>query len=89
MGRKYDELKKLRAATEAHLNEASAKLQTYPKGQTGLTSDEVKQSQEWQRDRTAYNFWFTEYRKINAYIARHFKAELAEERRITRETRYK
>lgn len=86
---KFEQLKKLRDTTEAQCVAASAILQTFPKGPTGLTPDDVKNSQAFQTARNTYRFWHGELGKINTYISRHFKKELLEERRKIREARYK
>lgn len=65
----------------ARAKEASAKLQTYPRGATGITPDAIKFSPEYQADLRAYRGAEATLRTFNAGYVKTFKTELAAERR--------
>ena len=66
---------------EAEMHIAENRLKTYPRNEIGLTPDAVRQTEEYQRDRAAFNKLFDSYRTFNAWFVKTFKNELREQRR--------
>jgi hypothetical protein len=69
------------------VDEASAALQAYPKGPTGLTSDEVKKSAEWIAAHRKFDQAFQALRNFNSTYTKVFQFELRQERDAQRNAR--
>jgi hypothetical protein len=83
----YAILKAARDAADAELSAASKVLNSFPKGPTGLTPDEIKFSPEY---RDVYNRAaraFATVRKLNAYIMRNHAKEEKADRDARRQAR--
>ena len=55
-------------------------MKRFPKGEMGLTPDEVKESLEFKTARKAYQNAFNDVRNFNTMFLREFKKELKNER---------
>lgn len=58
----------------------SNKLNSFEKGEMGLTPKHVKESPEWQEAKTGFDKTFAELRNFNAYFIKTFKKEYNKER---------
>lgn len=56
------------------------KLNSFEKGEMGLTPDNIKALPEWQQAKKEFDKSFAELRKFNSYLVKTFKKELALER---------
>lgn len=63
---------------------ASAVLQKFPKGPSGLTPDHVKNSPEFRAAKAAYDRAFAEEQRLNSWFVRTYKKEYQEDRRKNR-----
>lgn len=77
----YRDAKQLRDKLDLVASQCSAALQNYPRGPMGLTPDSVKQSPESKRDKIAYANAHDELRRFNRAFTKHFRAEIADDRR--------
>lgn len=59
---------------------ASQHLNTFPKGEMGLTPDDVKASAEWKCAKLSFDVSFQNLRNFNQYYTKQFKRELAQMR---------
>jgi hypothetical protein len=59
---------------------ANELLQTFPKGEFGLTPDDVKSSVEFKTAKFAYDVSFQNLRNFNQYYTKKFKRELTQMR---------
>jgi hypothetical protein len=62
------------------LDEKSEAMKRFPKGEMGLTPDEVKESLEFKTARKAYQNAFNDVINFNTMFLREFKKELRDER---------
>lgn len=61
--------------------ELGRKLQAFPRGPLGLVPDHIKFSAPYQELKARYDTAFAQERHANAYLVKHFKTELQQERR--------
>jgi hypothetical protein len=59
----------------------SAKLNTFPKNEIGLTPDLVRETPDFQQAKKAFEKSFAELRNFNKWYSKEFKKELAAERK--------
>lgn len=83
----YEQAKADVAAADARVAKASEVLNTYPKGPTGLTPDEVKASAEWKAAMAEYNTAFEELREANDFMGKNYKAQRSADRQAEREAK--
>lgn len=76
----YAEAKRVVDKIQSESNAASAALQTFPKGATGLTPDAVKFSPEFKAAKTRFNVAVARERSANAWFYKTFKKEIRAER---------
>lgn len=69
------------AALDATLTEASMAMQEFPKGEMGLTPDDVKASPEFQAAKARYNNAFQAVRHCNASVPNDYKRKRSQLRR--------
>lgn len=77
----YSQAKQYRDKLDSIASKYSDALQKYPRGPMGLTPDSVKQSPEFRRDKLAYSKAHDELRRFNGLFIKHFRAEIAADRR--------
>lgn len=77
----YQDAKRMQSALDDKASQCSQALQLFPKGNMGLTPDHVKQSPEWKLARANYARAHDQLRKFNAQFVKHFRAEIAADRR--------
>lgn len=71
----------VRNALRKSVAELGDVLQSFPKGEMGLTPDEVKKSSEYRTAKAAYDHAFHCLRGVNAKGTKLYKKELAETRK--------
>jgi hypothetical protein len=76
----YEELKKKRDEINTKAMAHSAALRKFPKGEMGLTADEVKSSPEYKEHRKGYDAAHSKLREINGFINKHYSKEQKAER---------
>jgi hypothetical protein len=81
MNAAYDEAKLERDRLQAEMQSASAIMQTFPRGEMGLTPDHIKASPEWRAARARYQTALSAMQTFNATFIPRFKKEIAAERR--------
>jgi hypothetical protein len=79
--RSFEDAKARADEARARSKAASERLNKYPKGNMGITPDEVKRSPEFQRDKRIFDQAFNVEKQANAFLVKHFKQELAAERK--------
>ncbi len=62
-------------------------LESFPKGEMGLTPDHIKASQPYGIARAEFDKNMRKLKAINSYIVKHFKKENAEYHRTKREAK--
>lgn len=70
----------VRNALRKSVAETGAVLGAFPKGEMGLTPDDVKASPEYRKAKAAYDHAFHALRAVNAKGTKLYKKELAKER---------
>ncbi len=80
----YATAKSIRDFAERNAAEAGATLQQFPKGAMGLTPDSVKATPEWRKAKAQYEVAAQQLRNANAYMVKHYRAEMAAERAARR-----
>lgn len=60
---------------QSYIDKHSDKLNTYPSGPMGLTTDAAKNTAEWQQDRKAFDLSMGRLRAFNAAFLRQYKVE--------------
>ena len=81
----FEVAKTLHNKLNSAVDDASAILQQFPKGDAGLTPDAVKFSPEFRAAKTAFEYHFKLAREFNGLYNRTFKRELASERKSRRQ----
>ena len=64
----------------AKLNECSAALNKYPKGDMGMVAESIRMTPEYKTETAAFRKVFEELRQFNTVYVKQFKKELREER---------
>jgi hypothetical protein len=80
----YEEAKLHREELNKICDTWGVKLNTFEKGEIGLTPDHIKALPEWKEIKRLYDNSFDELRKFNDYFVKTFKKEYAMERRNRR-----
>jgi len=83
----YSEAKVIRETLQSETQRLSAILHGFPRGATGITPDNIKQSAEFQFAKGLYDQAFTKLRIFNAYMAKNFSREMREERAMAHHDR--
>lgn len=76
----YSEAKATRDALEAKIFALGGELKAFPKGPTGLTSDSVKNTPEYQVAKQAYDQVNARLRRFNAEFTKIFAKEIRADR---------
>lgn len=80
----YKEYKEMQAKQNAIVDELSDKLNSYPRGEMGLISDHIKNTEEFKALHSIFKREFNKLREINGLGTKLFKKEIRqanEERR--------
>lgn len=75
----YETAKVEKERLEAIADQASKKLQTFPRGPMGLTLDSVKATDEWKQARLAFDRANTQAREFNKGFVRIYKKRWSDE----------
>lgn len=76
----YEQAKKIRDELEAEVAKHQKALKGYPKGEMGLTPDEIKNSPEYKAHKQNFNNAFEKLRTFNASFTKKFKKQIAADR---------
>lgn len=77
----YEMDKECQVYLEHAVDVTSAVMKAFPKGDMGLTPDDIKASDTYKAAHKAYNTAFARLRAFNAVFVKKYKKELAAERR--------
>lgn len=80
----FEQFKITQAKIQRRLEATGAKLQTYPHGPMGLTPDDVKNSEQYKADKSAYALAFAQLRQLNGTYIKIYAKELAADRKKRR-----
>jgi hypothetical protein len=80
----YEGFKAARAVVDAEVDSASKELKKFPRGNMGLTPDDVKNSPEFKSTKRAYDVAFKKLQTLNKTYVKRFKKELAADRKARR-----
>lgn len=72
----YTEYKEMQTKQDAIVDELSDRLNSYPKGEMGLTPDHIKNSEEFKTLNASFKREFNKLREINGLGTRLFKKEI-------------
>ncbi len=78
---KFQEVKAAAERAAALSKQYGEVLNAFPKGPLGLTPDHIKFSPAYRQAKAKFDAAFAQERRINAYLSKHFKKELQQERR--------
>ncbi len=81
----YELDKAHQAYLEAAVSVTSGVMNAFPKGDMGLTPDDVKASDTYRAAKKSFNNAFAALRAFNAGYVKRFKKELAQERKLKRQ----
>lgn len=77
----YREFKLIKSELDNKVTELSEKLNSFPKGEFGLTPDEIKFSSEFRALKAEFNVVFQKLQQLNEFGVKAFKKEMKEERK--------
>ena len=77
----YLDAKTIRDEREANVKSLGAKLNTYPKGDFGLTPDDVKFSEPYKTDKSNFDAAFKALQDFNKFFVKTFKKERLADRK--------
>lgn len=80
----YNEAKAVKTELEQQVAALSHKLNSYPRGEKGLTPDAVKFTAAYKSDKLAFNRKNEQLKSFNAWFVKKFATEYREERRAKR-----
>ena len=75
----YDEYKEVKKKQDAIVDALSDNLNSYPKGVSGMTEENIRMSDEYKALKLRYSKEFRNLQKINSYGMKNFKKEIYEE----------
>ena len=80
----YGDWKQASKDLNSQVDDYSDKLNSFPKGEMGLTPDEVRNSKEYKLAKQNYNNAFKRLRDFNKKSSKEFKRRESKERRANR-----
>ena len=80
----YEESKRVKQDLEKRSSELGKKLESFPKGAMGLTSEETRKNPEFIKTKAEFDKVFAKLREYNAWFTKQFKKEYAAERNARR-----
>ena len=85
----YSEYKELKSKQNEIVNILSDKLNSYPKGDLGMTEESVRMSDEFKSVNSKYWAEFNKLRAINQIGVRKFKKEIRKDYEEKRKSKFK
>ena len=81
----YEQFSSLSEKLSTRLNKLDIALNSYPKGEMGLTSEHIRKSPEFTETKHAFNFWMKrtqQFNRVNMKWCKH-RAKLKRDARMT------
>jgi glycine betaine/choline ABC-type transport system substrate-binding protein len=75
----YDLFKKIKNQQDQIVNNLSDMLNSFPRGEMGLTPDYIKNSDEYRKIKTQYTMEFHKLQQINQQGVKQYKKEIRKE----------
>lgn len=77
----YEEAKKIKKELDKQYDTYGKILDSFPKNETGLTPDHIRELQEWKEADRNFKESFAKLRAFNTWFIKEFKTEYTRERR--------